>query len=152
MITNTNYISSWKSKGLSAESFKPPTTSDNGLTPALIYYGTKTRVKFAGSCLKQSEISYTHGKVVNLFIVYKLSASSSHVNDPTRKNGLFGTVTLTKTADIDKYGYSGYGTRFDRRGSFSFPSGRFGRNVYYKWNRSNTRIRTYTNCRKNELH
>ena len=25
-VTNTNYISSWKSKGLSAESIKPPTT------------------------------------------------------------------------------------------------------------------------------
>ena len=51
MITNTDYISSWKSKGLSAESIKPPTTSDNSLTPALNYYGTKTRVKFTGSCL-----------------------------------------------------------------------------------------------------
>ena len=44
MITNTDYISSWKSKGLSAESIKPPTTSDNSVTPALNYYGTKTRV------------------------------------------------------------------------------------------------------------
>ena len=26
MITNTDYISSWKSKGVSAESFKPPKT------------------------------------------------------------------------------------------------------------------------------
>ena len=51
MITNTDYISSWKSKGLSAESIKPPTTSDNSLTPILSYYGTKTRVKFNGSCL-----------------------------------------------------------------------------------------------------
>ena len=33
-ITNTDYISSWKSKGLSAESIKPPTTSDNSLTLA----------------------------------------------------------------------------------------------------------------------
>ena len=33
MISNTDYISSWKSKGLSAESIKPPTTSDNSLTP-----------------------------------------------------------------------------------------------------------------------
>ena len=49
VITNTDYISSWKSKGLSSESIKPPTTSDNSLTPALNYYGTKTRVKFAGS-------------------------------------------------------------------------------------------------------
>ena len=70
MITNTDYISSWKSKGLSAESIKTPTTSDNSLTPALSYYGTKTRVKFTGSCLKQSNISYTHGKIVNIYIVY----------------------------------------------------------------------------------
>ena len=47
VITNTDYISSWKSKGLSAESIKPPTTSDNSLTPKLNYYGTKTRVKFS---------------------------------------------------------------------------------------------------------
>ena len=30
---------------------------------------------------------------------------------------------------IDKYGYSGYGIGFDRKGSFSFPGGRFGQNV-----------------------
>ena len=66
MITNNDYISSWKSKGFSAESIKPPTTSDNSLTPALSYYGIKTRTKLTGSCLKQSKISYTHGKVVNI--------------------------------------------------------------------------------------
>ena len=87
-VTNTNYISSWKSKGLSAESIKPPTTSDNSLTPALNYYGTKTRVKFTGSCLKQSKITYTHKKVVNIYIVYELGASSSHIDDPTLKNCL----------------------------------------------------------------
>ena len=85
MITNTDYISSWKSKGLSAESIKPPTTSDNSLTPALNYYGTKARVKFTGSCLKQPKVSYTHGKVVNIYTVYELGASSSHNNDPTLK-------------------------------------------------------------------
>ena len=41
LIGNTNYDSSWKSKGLSAESIKPPTTSDNSLTPRLNYYGDK---------------------------------------------------------------------------------------------------------------
>ena len=49
-ITNTDYISSWKSKGLSAESIKPPATPDNSITPELNYYGTKTRVKFNGNC------------------------------------------------------------------------------------------------------
>ena len=70
VITNIDYVSSWKSKGLSAETIKPPTTSDNSLTPVVSYYGTKTRVKFTGSCLKQPKISYTHGKVVNMYIVY----------------------------------------------------------------------------------
>ena len=49
MITNTDYVSSWKSKGLSAESIKPPTTSDNSFAPALSDYDTKTRVKFTGT-------------------------------------------------------------------------------------------------------
>ena len=91
--------------------------------------GTKIRVRFRGSCLKQSKISYTHGKVVNIYIVYELGASSSHNNDPTLKNCLFGAVTLTKNAYIDKYGYSGYGVGFDRRSSFSFPGGGFDQNV-----------------------
>ena len=129
MIINTDYVSSWKSKGLSTESIKPPTTSNNSLTPGLNYYGTKTRVKFPGSCLKQPKISYTHEKVVNIYIVYELGASSSSDSDPTLKNCLFGAVTLTKNADIEKYGYSGYGIGFDRRSSFSFPSGGFGQNV-----------------------
>ena len=58
-----------------------------------------------------------------------MDASSSNDSDPTLKNCLFGAVTLTKNADIDKYGYSGYGIGFDRRGSFSFPGGGFGQNV-----------------------
>ena len=129
VITSTDYISSWKSKGLSSESIKPPTTSDNSVTPALSYYDIKIRVKFTGSCLKQLKISYTHGKVVIIYIVYELGASSCNVNDPTLKNCLFGAVALTKNADTDRYGYPGYGIGFDGRTSFSFPSGGFGQNV-----------------------
>ena len=36
---------------------------------------------------------------------------------------MFGAVTLTKNSDTEKYKYSGYGTGFDRRSSFSFPRG-----------------------------
>ena len=36
---------------------------------------------------------------------------------------------MTKNADIDKYGYSGYGIGFDRRSGFSFLGGGFGQNV-----------------------
>ena len=88
MITNTDYISSWKSKGLSAESIKPPTTSDNSFTPALNYYGTKARLTFTGSCSKQSKNLYNRGKVVDIYIVYGLGASSSHINDATLKKNV----------------------------------------------------------------
>ena len=113
-----DYVLSWQSKGLSNESIKPPPTANNSLTPELSYYGTKTRVKFTRSCLKESSHILTHKKVVNIYIVYELAASSSNVNDPTLKNCLFGAVSLTKNADIEKYKYSGYGIGFDRRSSF----------------------------------
>ena len=45
------------------------------------------------------------------------------------KNCLFGGVALIKNADIDKYGYSGYGIGFDRKSSFSFLGGGFGQNL-----------------------
>ena len=44
----------------------------------------------------------------------------------TLKICLFGAVTLTKNADIDKYRYSGYRIGFDGRGSFSFPGSGYG--------------------------
>ena len=129
VITNTKYISEWKSKGLSDESIKPPPTSDNSLTPLIDYYGYNIRVKFNGSILRQPKVSYTHEKAVNIFIVYELAGSSSHSDDPTLKNCLFGAVTLTENDDFDKYGYCGYGIGFDRKSSFSFPGGGFGQNV-----------------------
>ena len=51
ITTSADYIASSKSKGLSAETIKPPTTSDNSLTPTLNYYDDlKVRVQVTGSC------------------------------------------------------------------------------------------------------
>ena len=69
---NTLYILSWQSKGLSTESIDPPDTS---LSPSINYVGNKIRVKFTGMCLKQSnKLTYTYGKIVNIYIVYELGA------------------------------------------------------------------------------
>ena len=155
---------------MSDESIKPFPTSDNSLRPLIDYYDYYIRIKFKGSILRQPKVPYNHRKIVSIYIVYELGASSSNDDDPTLKNCLFGAVTLTKNADIDKYGYSGYGIGFDRRSSFSFPSGGFGQNVLIfgadmsfsthidnikrhisSWKRTNARIRTYFNCRKNLL-
>ena len=40
---------------------------------------------------------------------------SRRLSDAVMFEGLFGAVTLTKNADIDKYGNSGYGIGFDRK-------------------------------------
>ena len=54
---NTNYVLSWKPKGLSAETIKshttsPLTASDYNLILTMSYCGTKTKLKFTGSYLK----------------------------------------------------------------------------------------------------
>ena len=100
VIANTYYVSSWNSKGLSAENITPLTASDNSLALALSYYGTKMRVKFNGSCLKQPKPSHTHGKTVNTYIVYELGASSTDSDYPTLKNSLFGVKLILISMDI----------------------------------------------------
>ena len=129
MIANKLYISSWKSKGLSNKTIKPPATSDNSLTPLIDYLGNKIRITFTESCLKQPKLEYTDETIVNIYIVYELGTCGSNDNDLTLKNCLFGAVTLTKNADIDKYMYSGYGIGFDRKTVFSFLCDEFGQNV-----------------------
>ena len=77
LITNTLSILAWQSKGLSNENIDPPTAS---LSSSINYVGNKISVKFNGSCLKQlNKLTYTHGKIVNIYIVYELGAFSSNV-------------------------------------------------------------------------
>ena len=83
-------------------------TPNHSITPNLDYYGTKTRVEFNGSCLKQDSVTFNRGKVVNIYIVCEISKSINISDYPTLENWLFGAVSLTKNADINKYKYSGY--------------------------------------------
>ena len=57
---NDSNILPWKSKGLSDESIKPPTTNNKILNPSLDYVGSKIRVKVRGDCLKQEKITFNH--------------------------------------------------------------------------------------------
>ena len=115
-VGSGNYIYFWKSIGLSDERFNSNTASNYKITLELSYYGTKIRVEFNGSCLKQDKVTYNHGKIVNIYIVYEISKNCSISTYPTLGNCLFGAVSLTKNADIDKYKYSGYVIGFDSQG------------------------------------
>ena len=106
-----------KSKELFDENIIVPTTSDYKLNPELSFFGTKTKVQFNGSCLKQHKITYNHGKAVNIYTVYEIGRNINTSNFPALENFLFGAVSLT-----DKYKYWGYGIGFDRHGFFALPS------------------------------
>ena len=127
-VGSGNYIYFWKSKDLSDERISSNTASYHSITPELSYYGTKTRVEFNGSCLKQDKATYNHGTIVNIYSVYEISKNYNISSYPTLEHCLFGAVSLTKHVDIDQYNYSGYDVRFDRKEEFSFGNG-FGRTV-----------------------
>ena len=58
--------------------------------------------------LKQDRVTYNHGPIVNIYIVYRLTPSINN-SGIALENCLFGEVKLTKNADIDKCKYAGYG-------------------------------------------
>ena len=82
---------------MSDESIKPPTTSNKMLNPSLDFVGTKARVKFNGDCLKQEKISFDHGKIVNIYIVYEIDRYVNISSYSMLENCLFGAVKLKKT-------------------------------------------------------
>ena len=104
---------------MSDESIKPSSTPNKMLNPSLDYVGTKVRVKCNEDCLKQEKITFNHGKIVNIYIVYEIERSVNISSYPTLENCLFGAVKLTKHVDVDLYKYSGYGIGFDKKGSYS---------------------------------
>ena len=114
-------VLSWTCKGLSNQSIKLRTTSNNILPPELDYYDNpKIKLSFDMSCLLRDKVTFNHGKIVNIYIVYEeisiASINGNRDSNLTIEKALFGAVSLTKNADVDKYRYSRYGIAFDRKG------------------------------------
>ena len=65
-VGNGSYIYYWRSKGLSDQRINSITTSNYSVTPNISYYGSKTRVEFFGSCLKQDKVTFNHEKSKHL--------------------------------------------------------------------------------------
>ena len=63
-------------------------------------------------------------KPLSIFIACEMHLWSLDLDNKfTLGNSLFGAVRFTKNPDPDKHSYFGYGTRFDRSGSFSLSDG-----------------------------
>ena len=123
-VGSSQHILSWKSKGLSDESINTPCTCNNSFSPGLSYVGNKVRVKFDGSCIKQDEITFNNGTIMNIYIFYEINVwDRGYVDNSTLEKSLFVVVKLVKNANTDKYKYSGYGIGFERHGIFSVGNG-----------------------------
>ena len=70
---------------------------------------------------------------MNSYIAYEIiriaNINGNTNSNLTVQNALFGAVSLTENADVNKYKYSGYGITFDGTSRFLFPGGRNGQNV-----------------------
>ena len=118
----------WKSKVLSDENIISTATSTDKSATKTVYDNARIKIKFNGDLLRQNQVTYKHGPVVNIYIVYETTPDTKTSNIAL-ENCLFGAVKLIKNDDVDKYKYSGYGIEFDSRGSFSHPNGGDGKNV-----------------------
>ena len=59
---NSNWITEWKSKGLSNEGLKVVSKTENTLTPSVNSYEDKSSLRFTGSALQQKTVTYSHKK------------------------------------------------------------------------------------------
>ena len=67
-------ISEWESNGLSNEKFTPPFTSNESLSPKLVWINnSRIKLGFKGSCLKQDKAAFPPNSVVKLYTVYELN-------------------------------------------------------------------------------
>ena len=75
-------------------------------------------------------MTFPHGRTVNIYIAYEINLwNNRDGSDPMLENSLFEAVKSVKNADVDKYKYSRYGIGFDIKGTFSFLTVGFGKNL-----------------------
>ena len=102
-FSGTTQIDSWKSNGMLEGNIENINkSSDSNLAPKFVDHHSLPDINFNGHCLIKNNISIPK-KVINLYISYTLGRQIRNLNtDFTLVNCLFGSVKLTKNADLDK--------------------------------------------------
>ena len=120
ILDSNKKVISWILTGISSEKIKP---YDTNLEPTMSNLANgRVILKFNIPVLVQSIFSSLYSNfIINLYIVCELiNGPRNPTNNFTLKNGLFGTVNLTKNADKNKFSYNGQGIAFDGKGYWSF--------------------------------
>ena len=88
-------VSLWKSKGLFDEKIVSTTTSTDKSATKAIYYNARIKVGFDGDLLRQNQVTYNHGPVVNIYIVYE-TTPHTETSNIALGHCLFGAIKITK--------------------------------------------------------
>ena len=130
-FSGTTRIESWKSNGMLEESIENITKSNSNFAPTSVDHHVLPDINFNGHCLIKNNI-FIPKNVINLYISCTLGPRLRNLNtDFTLGNCLFGSLKLTKNADLGKYKYSGYGIGFDSLSEFSLSDGSYGKNIIF---------------------
>ena len=90
--TNPHKLLLWKSTGVSNENFEPPEDKN---TPLLLFDKIWPYLKiesFKFLAQKKKKISYTHDKIVNIYIAYLMPDITHAKESDFMRFGLFGLV------------------------------------------------------------
>ena len=111
---------------MSGGSIENITKSDSKFEPIFVDHHLLPDMNFNGRCLVKKKSS-TPNKLINLYISYTLGSQlKSLKTDFTLSNCLFGSLKLTKNADLGNYKFKGYGIGFDPRSEFLITDGSYG--------------------------
>ena len=109
----TDYVLSWKSKGVYNSKLKPLYTA---FLHSIKLFDYKMRIKFDKNPLAVEQNNYST-KIVNVYIVYDLDALPKiPLRNFTIKNCSFCATSIANNSGKEKYVYSGYGIAFDGKG------------------------------------
>ena len=75
-------IYSWESKGLSNKKITYIVKSSKNQPPNIAYSNTRTALLFNGDPLKQNNVTYKHGPIVNIYFVYRLYPNTKKSSFP----------------------------------------------------------------------
>ena len=118
--TDSLYIEKWKSIGSNDESELTAVKNTSNNTPKIVISSEKIEIRFIDSdYFKQEKADYIRNKIINVYIVYKLTPRIITEDGVVQVNGLFENLKIGNTKNTLYYRYyDGIGVFFDARGSY----------------------------------
>ena len=104
--TDSLYIEKWKYVGLDDESELTAVKNTSNNTPKIVISNEIIGIKFSdGDYFKHKKVGYIRNKVINVYIVYKLTPRIITEDGIVQVNGLFGNLKIDNTKDTLHYRY-----------------------------------------------